>query len=87
MDLNNGGKRETGNEQRKARAVTISVAVALCVGACSGGEAPKSRPAMTQRQRDSAIGEMKLPGAQGVRRALRAQDSAQARVNRLDTIQ
>ena len=58
---------------------------ALFAVACSG-EKPASKPEMTQRQRDSAIGESRLPGAQGVRGALRAADSAQARNNRLDSI-
>lgn len=60
--------------------------LSFAVTACSGGDAPK-KPAMTQRQRDSAIGETRLPGAQGVRGALRVQDSAAARNARLDTLQ
>ena len=55
--------------------------------ACSGGGETKKRPEMTQRQRDSVIGGSRLPGAQGVRGALRVQDSAAARNARLDTIQ
>jgi hypothetical protein len=57
----------------------------LLLAACSG-EKPAAKPDMTQRQRDSAIGASRLPGAQGVRGALRAADSAQARNNRLDSI-
>lgn len=60
--------------------------VALAVAACSGGKPAAKRPEMTQRQRDSVIGESRLPGAQGVRGALKAQDSAQARNARLDSI-
>lgn len=37
---------------------------------------------LTQRERDSVIGESALPGAQGVRGALRVADSAAARQRR-----
>jgi hypothetical protein len=40
----------------------------------------------TQRERDSVIGASKLPGAGGVRGALRGADSAAARNARLDSI-
>ena len=40
----------------------------------------------TQRERDSVLGGSKLPGAQGVRGALRASDSAAARNARLDSV-
>jgi hypothetical protein len=58
----------------------------LAIAACSKGETTAKKP-LTQRERDSAIGASNLPGAAGVRGALRAADSAQARNNRLDTIQ
>ena len=45
---------------------------------------PSPRPG-TQRERDSVLGASELPGAQGVRGALRAQDSAAARNARLDS--
>jgi hypothetical protein len=41
---------------------------------------------MTTRQIDSAIGESRLPGAGGVRGAVRAADSAAARRAREDSI-
>lgn len=41
---------------------------------------------VTQRQRDSAVAASRLPGAQGVGRAIRVQDSAAARAARLDSI-
>jgi len=64
---------------------TCMVVLAVMVLGCASEKKP-ARPEMTQRQRDSAIGESRLPGAQGVRGALRVQDSAQARNNRLDSI-
>ena len=68
---------------RKVVAVSMLLFI---VAACSSEKAATRKP-MTQRERDSAIGASKLPGAAGVRGALRVQDSAQARNNRLDTIQ
>jgi len=64
----------------------ILAVLALATACSSGGKADPKRE-MTQRQRDSAIGESKIPGAQGVKGALRVQDSAAARNARLDTIQ
>ena len=59
----------------------------LTVAACDGGNGQANRPdTLTRRQRDSVIGASKLPGAQGVRGALQAQDSARARNARLDSI-
>ena len=61
------------------------IGVALLAVACSPDSS--SRPAArTQRERDSAIGASTLPGAGGVRGALRADDSAAARNARLDSV-
>ena len=58
--------------------------VLLMIG-CSSH--PSSSPnAGSQRARDSTLGASKLPGAQGVRGALRAGDSAAARNARLDSV-
>ena len=67
------------------REVTMLVAVAILAGC--GGEKPVAKKPLTERERNEAIGASSLPGAAGVRGALRVQDSAQARNNRLDTIQ
>jgi hypothetical protein len=53
---------------------------------CSPGERVRSDAPDAQRARDSAIGESKLPGAAGVRGALRAADSADARRAREDSV-
>ena len=68
------------------RAIAVAMLVASLLSACAKEPKPARRE-MTQRQRDSAIGESKLPGANGVRGALRAQDSIQARNRRLDSVQ
>jgi len=56
----------------------------LLVGGCTS-EGGHARPA-TQRERDSVLGASKLPGAAGVRGAIRAADSAGARNARLDSV-
>ena len=60
--------------------VLLVVAGAGCSTAREEGEPS------TQRQRDSVIGASKLPGAAGVRGALRAADSAAARSARIDSV-
>jgi len=76
-----------GAETAMSRLALALLTVALA--ACSGSErAPaQSADTLTQRQRDSTLGASKLPGAQGVRRAQAAQDSAAARNARADSIQ
>jgi hypothetical protein len=56
----------------------------LLAAACSP-DSKQSRPT-TQRERDSVLGASNLPGAQGVRGALREADSAEARNARLDSV-
>lgn len=68
-----------------------AVLVVFVLSACgSGKEAGEGtavrRDTLTRRQRDSIIGASRLPGAGGVRGALRAQDSAAARRARADSI-
>lgn len=58
--------------------------ILLLAGACTSDSRP-TRPA-TQRERDSVIGASKLPGAHGVRDALKAADSAAVRNARLDSV-
>lgn len=53
---------------------------------CSSGERAHTDAPAAQRVQDSAIGESKLPGAAGVRGALRAADSAEARRAREDSV-
>lgn len=67
--------------------VAILVALAGCARGCGdGANDAAARDTLTQRQRDSIIGESALPGAGGVRGALRAADSAAARAKRADSI-
>lgn len=66
-------------------------ATLLCVVVLGCGTAkPSGRAAgdtLTRRQRDSVLGASRLPGAQGIRGALRAQDTAAAQNARVDSIQ
>ena len=59
--------------------------VCLLLAAACTSDGGQARPA-SQRERDSVLGASKLPGAAGVRGALRATDSASARNARLDSV-
>jgi hypothetical protein len=61
------------------RAVAIAVGLLMGVLSCGERQAGTDRDTLTQRQRDSVIGASQLPGAQGVRGALKVSDSASAR--------
>jgi hypothetical protein len=58
----------------------LAVIFALAAGCTASEDKPSA-----QRERDSVIGASKLPGAAGVRGALRGADSAAARNARLDS--
>lgn len=75
----------------RLRALVLSVLFASTAGlalACSSGdgESDVAGDTLTRRERDSLIGESPLPGARGVRGAIRVADSAAARMRRLDSI-
>ena len=60
---------------RRARAAVILLALAALVAAgCS--RSGTSRRELSQRQRDSTLGASAIPGAFGVKHALRASDNA-----------
>lgn len=63
------------------------LAVVACGGAPASRQTAAQRDTLTQRQRDSAIGASKLPGAHGITAAQRAADSLSAQSARLDSIQ
>ena len=73
---------------RKSMRVRLVIAAALFTIGCAGSDTPaNNRDTMTQRQRDSVLAQSRLPGAQGVGRALSASDSVRARNAQLDSIQ
>jgi hypothetical protein len=59
--------------------------VLLALSACSSSSEGTKGP-RTERERDSILGASQLPGAGGVRGALRVSDSADARNERLDSV-
>jgi len=71
----------------RARVLTIVLAL---LAACSGGKTAKSSAAetdsLTERQRDSILAQSRIPGASGVGSAMRAADSASARVRATDSV-
>jgi hypothetical protein len=64
--------------------IRASLVLLLTSAACSPSN--DSKLPTTGRERDSVLGASRLPGATGVRGALRAQDSAAARNARLDSV-
>ena len=77
-------RRCAARDSGRAGVLLAALAAPAVFGACAADDA--ERPARTERERDSLIGQSILPGAQGVRGALSAQDSAAARNARLDSI-
>ena len=70
------------------RARSLSVVLAL-LAACSGGKSAKPAAAgdsLTERQRDSILARSRIPGASGVGSAMRAADSASARIRATDSV-
>lgn len=65
--------------------VALAVALPACSGGSSGGEAGAG-DTLTRSQKDSAIAESPLPGAQGVGGAMEARDAARERAARLDSL-
>jgi hypothetical protein len=64
---------------------TLTLTVLLAVGLAGCKPSPSAARPTTERERDSVIGASQLPGAQGVRGALRISDSAVARREREDS--
>ncbi len=84
-------ERKVTGSLRVMRAVALGAAFMALILAASGGcsrrqGSEQSRPAMTERQRDSAIAKSRLPGAGAVGAALAGSDSAAARAARLDSL-
>lgn len=74
---------------------TLPIAALVLLAACSGADGGRAdtteadsvqADSLTQRQRDSIIGESRLPGAGAVRRALEASDAAAERAATHDSL-
>jgi hypothetical protein len=68
------------------RAQLAALVLLLAPAGCTSREDGVAKPARTERERDSILGASRLPGAGGVRGALGASDSADARNARLDSL-
>ena len=62
----------------------VLLVLLVLLAACSEPK-PEQKP-LTQRERDSILGASSIPGARGVQKALKAQDSLNARTKRADSI-
>jgi uncharacterized protein YdeI (BOF family) len=68
--------------RRQCAVLAIS---AILFAGCARDEGGNNRDTMTQRQKDSVLGQSGLPGAQGVTKALRASDSVKAHQAQVDS--
>ncbi len=69
----------------------VLLATAVLLVGCGGSDASKqqnaiNRDTLTERQRDSVLGQSRIPGASGVAKAMRVADSTSAQVQSTDTI-
>ena len=64
----------------------IAALLFLLTTGCGGREPAPSKPALTQREKDSILAASKVPGAPAVRSAIRAADSASGREHITDTL-
>jgi len=60
----------------------VFAVLTICIAGCGPKKSSGTADALTVRQRDSVLGASQLPGAQGIRGALRVSDSAAARRDR-----
>lgn len=67
------------------QSLTVASLFAL-LAACGGGKPEPKKPELTQRQKDSVLGQSQIPGARGVQKALAASDSLAKRQARIDSV-
>jgi hypothetical protein len=73
------------------RRIHLWLAATALLVACGGSDSGSktnliNRDTLTERQRDSVLGQSRIPGASGVAKAMRVADSTSARVQSTDTI-
>lgn len=72
--------------RRASAALVLLIAVLpACTSGGAGGDGA-SGDSLTRRQKDSAVAESGLPGAQGVGAAMEASDAARERAARIDSL-
>jgi hypothetical protein len=69
-----------------ARALVLASVFSLVLFTGCNSAKEQSRHPASERERDSVLGASRLPGATGVRGALRVQDTAAAQNARLDSV-
>ena len=67
------------------RRVSILLILSTLMVGCVAKSEGNNRDTMTQRQKDSVLGQSGIPGAQGVTKAQRAADSIKAQQARVDS--
>jgi len=67
------------------RRVSIFLILSTLMAGCVAKSEGNNRDTMTQRQKDSVLGQSGIPGAQGVTKAQRAADSIKAQQARVDS--
>jgi hypothetical protein len=65
--------------------LVVTIGFMLACGSDKSGQTV-NRDTLTQRQKDSILANSKIPGARGVGSAMRAADSTNAKVLRVDTV-
>lgn len=68
------------------RPVVSTVLVLATLAGCTKDKEPAAQKATSQRERDSVLGQSKVPGATGVGKAMKVADSAAGRVQLQDSI-
>lgn len=66
------------------RRLIPTLPILICLLACA--EPRQDPPALTRRQKDSAVARLPVPGARGVGRALEVLEASEARAAALDSI-
>lgn len=66
--------------------IPASVALLMVLSACAREKPAQPETAATQREKDSVLGNSKVPGASGVGKAMTVADSAGNRVHVQDSV-
>jgi hypothetical protein len=70
---------------RCMKSILLAVTLGFMV-ACGSGQSNQAADSLSQREKDSILANSKIPGARAVGSAMRAADSTNAKVLRVDTV-
>lgn len=65
--------------------MAVGIAAVAAFAMACGEDGPDKRAGLTQREKDSILGQSQIPGAKAVKTGMRNADSASARQARLDS--